>query len=782
MEKTLVLSVHGLVDFLLRRGDIDTRVFNKASMQEGSRIHAYYQKRQGASYLSEYELDETFAVEEFNIRLQGRADGIIVGPFGVIIDEIKSTVIDLKEFADSQADWHLGQAKCYALMYAHEKSLQQIGVRLTYIHQGTEERMIREYVFSTTDLERDVQTYMEDYLDFYRILFDKKSKRNESASHLDFPFSKFRPGQRELAKYSFAIATKGGTLFAEAPTGIGKTMSTLYPFARSFADGFNEKIFYLTAKSSGREAAFAASETLKKKGLQASDIVLTAKDKICFNPGAACNPDECPFARGYYNKIGAVLKECILKESTYDYETLVKYAVDNNICPFEFELDLSLFTDIIICDYNYIFDPMVYLRRYFDADASHYIALIDEAHNLVDRGRDMYSVALSSGNYDKMKKALKGLSHKKMSAANRRLNKLWKAMKETYVSDEPTIVPDIDPSLLRALDGFFTAGQDILKNHSSYATDDFLDFFFEANRFLKMSEIVDDSFKLYIEKVSAKDLVFHIYCLDPSKQLAASMAKIKGRVLFSATLTPMDYYVRVLGGKENDPALMLPSPFPKENLLLMVAPKISTKYAKRQDTFGEVAEYIAAAIENRLGNYLVFFPSYKYLNDVLAVTDLGKDVDLFAQTQDMDDDARAAFLLRFRTRPQKTTVGYAVLGGAFSEGIDLLEDRLIGAIIVGVGLPQLSFERNLIRDYHDAKGENGYEFSYVNPGMNRVMQAVGRVIRSEHDKGIILLIDDRFLQRRYRDLFKHEWSDYQVVTSQDDVRFLSEKFWDQWSK
>lgn len=777
MERRFVISVHQLVDFLLRQGSIDSRIYNKTSMTEGSRIHAYYQNKQGSSYISEYPLSQTFAVEDFFVTLQGRADGIIVSGNLATIEEIKSTVIDLNEFADSQKAWHLGQAKCYALMFAEEKGLDSINIRLVYIHQGTDEKMVRDFSFQTEDLKKEVLDLIGQYLDFFNILWNKKLERNETASHLEFPFNNFRPGQRELAKYAYSVASKGGTLFVEAPTGIGKTMSTLYPFCRSFADEFNDKIFYLTAKTSGRDAASQAVEILKEKGLKASSIVITAKDKVCFNPGSACNPDECPFAKGYYDKIRGVLTECIIKENNFSYETIVKYGIDNNICPFEFSLDLSLYSDIVICDYNYLFDPLVYMRRYFDADASHYVALIDEAHNLVERGRDMFSVTLTSAGFDRMKKSIRKLDHKKMKAAVSRLSKLFKALKEDSPLGE-TITEEVDPVFLRALNNFLTAGQDVLRNFHEDADDDFVDFFFEVNRFLKIVELFDESFVSYVLKNGDKDVELHIYCLDPSTQLRASFLKLKSRVIFSATLSPIDYFVRVIGGLPSDPVLMLPSPFPVDNLLLMVAPKISTKFANRSGTYSQIADYIRATVSGKLGNYIVYFPSYKYLNDVLAVTDLGESVDMLVQTQEMDDDARAVFLLRFRKSPRRTTVGFAVLGGAFAEGIDLTNDRLIGAIIVGVGLPQLSFERDLIRHFYDKHDENGYEYSYVNPGMNRVMQAVGRVIRSETDRGIVLLIDDRFLQRRYRDLFKHEWSGYQVVTSTDDVSLLSKNFWD----
>ena len=776
MEKKLKLSVHNLVDFLLRKGSIDTRVFNKSSMTEGSRIHAYYQKKQGDSYLSEYYLEHTFLIDDFSITLQGRADGIILFKNEVIIDEIKSTVIDLDVFANEQGEWHIGQAKCYALMYGLENDLKTVTIRMTYIHQGTDKKMIRQSTHSIVDLQQEIEDLMHRYIDFYNIVFRRTERRNQSSIALKFPFNSFRLGQKELAKYVYAIAKQGGTLFVEAPTGIGKTISTLYPFVKSFGDETTDKIFYLTAKNSGKEAAFQTMGILKKKGLEASVITITAKDKICFNPGAGCNPDECPFAKDYYNKVNDVLKHAILTSSTFDYETITKFAFDANICPFEFELDLSLFTDVIICDYNYLFDPLVYMRRYFEESQGNYLALIDETHNLVERARDMYSAEITTKTFTLMKKALKKLEHKKIKASIRALQKHFNTMLDMPM-DTQTILAEHDMKFDRALNTFLLAGQDVLKNFHSFVNDDFLDFYFGVNKYLKLLDMYDDSFTTYLYRYGKKDLSIKIFNLDPSRHIRRNLEKVNGRVLFSATLSPVNYYVDVLGGTSTDPVLMLPNPFPPENRLLMIAPTVSTKYKHRQDTFGEVARYIERFISHRIGNYLVFFPSYQYLMDVASHLQLKDHVDVMTQTKEMKDDEKDAFLDRFVLNPTRTTIGLAVLGGAFSEGIDLVEDRLIGAVIIGVGLPQISYERDLIKQYYDHRDRQGFEFSYVNPGMNRVMQAVGRVIRSETDRGAVLLIDDRYLQTRYRSLFKQEWANYQVVTTPEDVDELTSQFW-----
>lgn len=774
MRPQLTLSVHQLVDFLLRTGDIDNRIFNKASMAEGTRIHAYYQKKQGNHYLSEYALQETFEVDDFIVTLEGRADGIILLPHRVIIDEIKSTVIDLDAFAASQKTWHLGQAECYALMYAHEQNLTQIDIRLTYISQVTDTQKVEEYHYDVSQLEKRIDALLRDYLDFHRILYRKKEERNRSCQSLSFPFPSFREGQRELTKYCYAVAKKGGRLFVEAPTGIGKTISTLYPAVRSFADESNDKIFYLTAKTSGRVAAFQAVKLLKDHGLQCTVITISAKEKICFQHGASCNPDECPFAQGYYQKLQSVLRESLACYDTFHEQQIIDIAAHYEMCPFELELDLSLYADIILCDYNYVFDPMVYMRRYFDEDASHYMALIDEAHNLVERGRDMFSTRISYSLFLHAKKALGKIEHKKMKNACRRMNKWWKELRENYPLHE-TVIPDVEDTWLRIFDQFVKAGQDFLKNEAQHVDDDFLTYYFSIHRFLKLYECLDDSFCLYVDHAQEKEISLALFCMDPSRQLRKRLNQLHATVFFSATLSPADYYMRVLGGDKEDPLLMLPSPFPRENLLLMVQPNISTRLKNREETMHEIAQSIRTFVKNKIGNYFIFFPSYAYLEAVKK--QLEAELPIIAQTKEMMEKEKEAFLSHFPLHPQQTTIGFVVLGGAFSEGIDLMDDRLIGAMIVGVGLPTISFERNLIRDYYQKNDENGYHFSYVNPGMNRVMQAVGRVIRSEQDRGMILLVDDRFLHRNYQELFKNEWRHYEVVTEAEEIANLTNQFW-----
>ena len=776
MEKTLTLSVHQLVDFLLRTGDIDNRVFNRSSMTEGTKIHSTYQAKQGSDYISEYPLYRRFIVEGVDIGLQGRADGIIKRKNGeYIIDEIKSTVEDLKKFRDDNFEWHIGQAKCYALLFALEQNLESISVRLTYIKQGQEkEKRIEDYFFYTSELDQFVHSLMEEYLDFYNIIFRHVEERKKSIEALSFPFSKYRQGQRELAKYCYSIAKNGGRLYAEAPTGIGKTMSTLFPFIKATLLNDETKIFYLTAKTSGKEAAYNAVNILKEEGLIANDIVITAKDRICFCKGKACNPDECPYAKGYYNKIQLLLKFALTNYSTFDNETIVHLAKENEVCPFEFELDLSLFSDIIICDYNYMFDPISYMKRYFDEDASHHLALVDEAHNLIDRSRDMYSSSISLAKYKEAKRSVMHSKYVKLKRAQSKINKMFNDILDEY-EDGNTVLESYPEDIYQVLNHFVNTCLDINKNDHKEMTKELLDFYLDVNEFIKLSEYYCDKYILYIDKNSG-DVTINLFCLDASSFIAKSLRQVKATALFSATLQPIDYYIDTLGGDKNDdPRLILPSPFPIDNLKILVAPKVSIKYKNRDKTYQEVADYIKAFIKNKTGNYFIYSPSYDYMQQLLSYMSLD-NYDYFVQTKDMEENEREAFLLKFQTNPQKTTLGFLVLGGAFSEGVDLVSDRLIGAIIIGIGMPRINFKSDNILEYYKNKDLPGYDYAYINPGMNKIMQAVGRVIRSEEDRGAVLLIDERYMSHQYQDLYREEWKNYEVVLSPKEVETTISKF------
>lgn len=778
MKKVLRLSVHRLVDFLLRTGDIDNRVFNRTTMNEGGRIHASYQKEQDSNYLSEYPLSHTFIVNGVTIVLEGRADGIIKRKNGdYVVDEIKTTVSPLNEFREGNLEWHLGQARCYAYMFSLEKNLKSIGVKLTYIRQGKEkEKLIDEYTLLKEDLEQYVYSLLEDYMSFYAIIARLQEEKNESIKPLKFPFQGFRKGQRELSKYAYALAKNGGKLFVEAPTGIGKTMSTLYPFIKALPLDLDSKIFYLTAKTPGKESAYHAVNLLKDNGLVLNDIVITAKDKICFCKNGGCNPDECPYAKGYYNKIKAVIHYAIANHTTFDHDVLVELARTNEVCPFEMELDLSLFCDIIICDYNYMFDPISYMKRYFDDDSSHYLALVDEAHNLIDRSREMYSASISYEKFLEAKKSMRHVKHVKIKGQLSKINKMFLSYLDIY-DDGYHPVDDFHESIYQTLERFVETYQSVSKEDRGILTKELLDFYLDTIRFLKICEFYSDRFISYFE-VKNENIILSMNCLDASRFLMQTFKKIRAAVIFSATLSPIEYYEEMLGGETTDAHLLLPSPFPRENLKIMLAPKVSIKYKNRNSSYDQVVEYIDSFVKNKIGNFFIYAPSYEY-KEIIEEYPEFKKYKVFSQKRDMTDKEKEEFLLNFKSNPEETTLGFLVLGGAFGEGVDLVSDRLIGAVIIGIGLPRINFMSDQISEYYRSFDLPGHDYAYVNPGMNKVMQAVGRVIRSEKDKGAVLLIDERYMSSQYRSLFRQEWQDYEVVYSPYEVEEITTKFFNE---
>ena len=764
------LSVHQLVDFLLRSGDIDNRVFNRSSQTEGSRLHQVYQSSQGKNYISEYPLKQTFLVDDIEIVLQGRADGIIKkSSKDYIIDEIKTTVIELEDFRNENLDWHLGQAKCYGYMFAHALGLDHIGIRLTYIKQGkNSKKLIDNYEYQTSELERDVYGYLENYLEFYNVIMRLNEQKNASIKDLVFPFKEYRQGQKELSKYVYSVAKNKGKLFIEAPTGIGKTMSTMFPYIKYLQEDEHSKIFYLTAKATGKENAHKALQILKEHNLSISDIIITSKEKICFCKGKSCNPDECPFTKGYYNKIREVLKESILRYDDFDYDTICHIANKYGVCPFELELDLSLFCDVVICDYNYVFDPISYMKRYFDEDASHYLVLVDEAHNLIDRSKDMYSASLSKEMFNKAKFAQKSIPNRKIKNVLARIKKVFESYEDNYENGQ-TMVDDFSSDTYKEFNHFITVYQEVSKEENKDISKELTDFYIEVNQFIKISELISERFLIYVDKTE-KNLKLIIHCLDASRFLNGTCSRLNSTVFFSATLSPIGYYIDLLGGSQDtDPNIKLDSPFPKENLKLLIAPKVSTKYKNREKSYQDVANYLHNFVNSKVGNYFIYLPSYEYLDNIRPLLDFGENVDLFIQEKDMTEVDKRDFISHFQEENDRTVVGLAIIGGAFGEGIDLVGDSLIGVAIVGIGLPKINFESDKVAEYYTSNGVNGFNYAYTYPGMNKVMQAVGRLIRTENDRGAALLIDERYMWNDYRSLFKKEWSHYQVVVSPEEV-------------
>lgn len=789
------ISVRGLVEFLLKEGDIDNRrhAGSDDAMQEGSRIHRMIQKRMGAEYQAEVSMRYTKQMGEYALVVEGRADGVITRPDGVTIDEIKGTYRDVARMKAPKMV-HLAQARCYAYFYGLKEGLSSIGVRMTYCNIETED--IR-YFTEECDMKQ-LEEWFEGLIGEYRKWSDYqwqwRQTRQRSIEELSFPFP-YREGQKELAAYVYQTIYHGKKLFLEAPTGVGKTITTIFPAVKAMGRQKGDRIFYLTAKTITRTVAEDTFALLRERGLHFKSVVLTAKEKICFMEEVQCNPESCPYAKGHFDRINDAIYALLTVEESFTREKIEEYAHKYTVCPFEMCLDMSLFADGIICDYNYLFDPHVYLKRFFGEGASgEYIFLIDEAHNLLDRGREMYSASLIKESFLLLKRALeeeeKGSLLVKEGYAVRMAKQLERCNRELlYLKrecDGALVVQEID-DFVQALLRLHTIMDDYLDEQETgepKVRDSLLDFYFEISHFLEMYELVDENYVKYTQLLEDGRFLLKLLCVNPAENLKECMARGRSSILFSATFLPIQYYKKLLGGEKEDYEVYAKSVFSPEKKGLFVASDVTSRYTRRsEEEFYNIARYIDEVVKNRHGNYMVFFPSYSFMLQIYEIyvnTFAGEEKECILQQESMNEEERECFLDRFQVNEEEhILIGFCVLGGIFGEGIDLKNDRLIGAVIVGTGIPQVCFERELLKDYFNKASENGFDYSYRYPGMNKVLQAAGRVIRTMEDVGIVVLLDERFLQFSYQKLFPREWESFEVVTV-DSVAGRVSRFWDEW--
>lgn len=782
-EKTCIrISVRNLVEFVLSSGDIDNRRTSgaeKDAMQAGSRIHRKIQRRMGANYQAEVTMKHLVEEDEFQILVEGRADGVIrelTG--GVTIDEIKGVYMDIG-YLQEAIPVHLAQAMCYGYFYCHDNELDVITIQVTYCNIETEE--IKRFQVDKTyeELGQWFTGLIHEYLKWATYLYQHGIKRKESLQEIEFPYP-YREGQKELAVSVYRSIARGKNLFIQAPTGVGKTLSTVYPGLKAMGEGHADKLFYLTAKTITRSVAEETFSILREHGLYFRTVTITAKEKLCFLDKPECNPDACPYAKGHYDRVNDAVYEIIHREFGITRETVLHYAKEHQVCPFEFCLDISNWVDGIICDYNYVFDPNVRLKRYFadGVPGGHYLFLVDEAHNLVSRAREMFSAQVIKEDFLLMKKLLKGRSAKLVNLSER-CNKMLLEMKR---ESEGYVIRESINHFVTALMTYFGELETFMEENREFQDrEQVLDFYFEVRNFLGIFDRVDDNYRVYTEMLHDGRFMLRLFCINPAKNLSECLEKGQSTIFFSATLLPVMYYKELLSGNLEDYAVYAESPFPQENRLLMVASDVSSKYTRRnQREYEKIVHYIAQAVSGREGNYMVFFPSYQFLREVEAVMESMPEKErkfrYISQETNMREQEREDFLEEFAKEQTGTLVALCVMGGVFSEGIDLKEDRLIGAIIVGTGLPMVCTEQDILKNYFDEKEKQGFDFAYQYPGMNKVMQAAGRVIRTMEDKGIILLLDERFLRTDYQMLFPREWGEYLVV-NRNSVGNAVEEFW-----
>lgn len=795
------ISVRNLVEFIMRSGDItvsSTGLREPDAMQEGSRIHRKLQSKMGASYHAEVPLTVNFPVScdgiDFSVTVEGRADGIFSNETGVVIDEIKGVYCDIFSMKEP-ANVHRAQALCYAYIYAEKENLSGMGIRMTYCHIPTEKvRYFNEYL-EFAEIEHFFAELMAAYAKWAAWQIRWSETRNSSIRPMEFPFS-YREGQAKLVRGVYQSILRKKRLYIQAPTGVGKTISTVFPAVKSIGEGLTEKIFYLTAKTITRTVAEETFALLERAGGKLKCVTITAKEKICILEKPSCNPGSCPRAKGHFDRINDAVFDILTNETIMTREVIERYAEKYCVCPFEMCLDISTWCDVLIGDYNYAFDPTASLKRFFSTEKENdFVFLVDEAHNLVDRAREMYSAVVVKEEFLALKKMMKTRNRKMANALDSCSRALLELKRKC---DELTKFDPLEAEnfVLRAM-RLCTIIEEYLHEQehptaekaaiplSAEEQERLLNLYFNLRSFQSIYEIIDDHYIVYGDYTSQGNFMLHLQCVDPSANLDICLKKGRCSVFFSATLLPIHYYLEQLAGREDDYAIYAPSPFSLEKRLLMIGRGVSTKYTLRSDSMYEkIARYILSFVRGKTGNYLIFFPSYRLLEDIRTyLEDLPEtsDIAIYSQENSMKESEREEFLNHFQDSPEKTTLGLCVMGGIFGEGIDLKNNRLIGAALVGTGLPMVCAENELFRDYFEEKKQAGFSYAYQYPGMNKVLQAAGRVIRTTEDVGAILLLDDRFLQNSYQSLFPREWFPFQTVTLESLPGTLQD-FWGKWNE
>lgn len=765
MDDTVTISVRNLVEYVFRSGSIDVRLNAIDTMHEGTKAHQRVQRTYGEQDLKEVYVKADITVDDLLFVVDGRCDGLLMTEPLITVDEIKSTSGDLSRITEDGAPVHWAQALFYAYMYAKEHDQAAMRVQLTYVQTETEEelRFVREVSFP--QLEQYVYDTVARYAPYAQQRREHEQERNESIRELAFPFDGYRAGQRKLAGAVYKSIEEGVRLFAKAPTGIGKTISTTFPTIKAMGAGMLQRFYYLTARTTTRAAAEDALLLMRDKGLQLHAVTITAKDKICFQTEVRCEKEHCPYADGYYDRINGAVLDILDNETVMTRSVIEAYARKHMVCPFEFSLDLAYAADAVVCDYNYIFDPRISFKRQYAEMKKRTALLVDEAHNLVDRAREMFSAELSKSPFLALQRELKGV-HGEGYRTAKAVNDYFIALRKRSDGAPQLIERQLPEELVELVDAFASAaGQALAAGISGSGGGLLLDTYFAAQNFVRTAKLYDDRYVVYTE-LSKNDVRLKLFCLDPSQLLQGMGKGYRSHIYFSATLSPVSYYMDMLGAGEDDYTLAIPSPFSKVQLDVVIKP-LSTRYHDRDESKLPLAKLIMELMDERPGNYFVFFPSYAYMNAVYETymelkewsipAGSESDSEVLLQRTDMSEEERDRFLESFQAGNERSLIGFAVMGGVFSEGVDLAGDRLIGVIVVGVGLPQIGVERNMLKDYFNEDGKNGYDYAYVFPGMNKVLQAGGRLIRSETDRGTLVLIDDRYLQNQYQRLLPEEW-------------------------
>lgn len=776
----LHISVRNLVEFIFREGDIDnrsSRAMSADAMMEGTRIHRKIQDSMGKEYQAEVPLSLVVEGDLYELTVEGRADGIFTEDGKCFVDEIKGMYRRVELF-EKPVFVHRAQAMCYAYIFALQNNMETIGIQMTYCNLETEQTKYFREEFSFEEIKKWFDDLMEEYGKWATFQCEMKNQRQASIKELDFPFE-YRPGQKKLVSDVYRTIMRQKLLFMQAPTGVGKTISTIFPAVKAVGEELADRIFYLTAKTITATVAKETFALLEKNGYRAKTIQITAKEKLCPCDEMECNPVTCPYAKGHFDRVNDAVFDLLHRCEMIERDDILSQADRYTVCPFEFCLDTASWCDNIICDYNYVFDPNVYLKRFFqEGIKGDYIFLIDEAHNMVERSRQMYSAQIYKEDFLTVKRIMKEHS-RSIEKALEKCNKILLGMKREC---ENYTVYDTFGNMVFSFMRLMTLLDEFLQKANEFpGKKDVMDFYFELRNFLNIYDLVDEHYVMYSELEADGRFMLKLFCVDPSLNIQKRLDKGKSAVFFSATFLPVNYYKSLLSTKKDNYAIYADSTFDSKKRLLAMATDVSTRYTRRsRSEYERIAGYINAVVTQKTGNYMVFFPSYKMMNDVADIycEKYADETELMLQKNNMSEAEREEFLDRFSEESDRTLVAFGIMGGIFGEGIDLKNDRLIGAIVVGTGLPQISNERTILKDYYDAENGCGFDYAFRYPGINKVLQAAGRVIRTTEDTGVILLLDERFWQREYDLLYPREWSDRKPCNIANVGKLVAD-FWEQ---
>jgi len=776
-EKTqLHISVRELVEFILRSGDIEESSEIRdslKSMQEGIKLHKWIQKGMPSDYHAEVPINHVMTYDEYELLIDGRADGIVYDknevPF--MIDEIKGTNRDISKIKEP-AMVHVAQAMCYGFFCAYRNNLKGMDIQITY--GNLDSREIKRFVdyYSYDDLEEFFLDIMDKYKPFSDYIYKWSITRKESIENMTFPFE-YRKGQKSIMGMVYNHIKDEELLFIQAPTGVGKTISTIYPSLKALNDFSLSKIFYVTAKTITKKVAKDTFFTLSEQGNRLKMLEITARDKICPLEDRQCDAVHCEYAKGHYDRINDALYSIITEEDLFNRDIIYKYSNENKVCPYRLSLELTRFSDEIVCDYNYVFDPNACIIQ--SITDKNNIFLVDEAHNLVDRARNMYSVVIVKEDFLAMKK-LYGAYDKSLikyfDKVNREMLSLRKMCDDKLIINDHDRLDNAIYNLKNRIEMFFDKKIKMSRKNEA------LDFYFNINNYISTLDFVDDNYLVYADYDRSGCFRVHLYNMDPSLRLQDYLNNAVSTVFFSATLLPINYYKELLCKKDNPTAIYAKTIFDSKKRLLMIADDVTSKYSERtSEMYSKIADYIIKTSSVKKGNYISFFPSYIFMENVYnQLLNKKYNLDIIIQGNSMSEEDREGFMAEFEEERDRSLVAFCVLGGIFSEGIDLVNDKLIGAIIVGTGLAQTNYESNMLLEHFNKCNKDGFDYAYRYPGMNKVCQAAGRVIRTVDDRGVILLLDYRFLYSNNRNLFPREWSDY-ITTNINKVQSDLGDFW-----